>query len=110
MYPNGWYYVPMSVIWRAVCHCDMCGHEWIREGETMPDRCPKRTCRSRQWNKESSPPLPAAEVIAKMPIHLQPKLQPASSLPTPAPEDKCPHGFNTVAFCRVYNRGSKCPL
>jgi hypothetical protein len=101
----------MSTIWRAVWHCDVCGHEWIKKpGEKPAKQCPSRKCRSRQWNKEGSAPLPAADVIAKLPIGLQPLVQPASSLPTPVGADECPHGFKTKQFCQTMNRGTKCQL
>jgi len=39
----------MGVVMRQVWRCDVCGFEWMK-GETMPEQCPSRACRSRRWN------------------------------------------------------------
>lgn len=40
----------MSTAWVECWKCDECGHRWIKT-EVWPEQCPKRPCRSRNWNK-----------------------------------------------------------
>src|SRR5271169_2207288 len=41
---------------QPVCHCDVCGHEWLKDGD-VPKRCAK--CKSCRWNfSERKPPAP----------------------------------------------------
>jgi DNA replicative helicase MCM subunit Mcm2 (Cdc46/Mcm family) len=47
----------MAMVERFVFQCDQCGHEWLREGDNFPQQCPKRSCRSRQWNANESKPV-----------------------------------------------------
>ncbi len=37
----------MSWVKRLICHCDICGHEWIPT-VPKPTHCAK--CKSRLWN------------------------------------------------------------
>ena len=30
--------------------CNLCSHKWISTDQGLPDICPNRECRSRQWN------------------------------------------------------------
>ena len=30
--------------------CDMCGRDWISISQDLPEACPNRDCRSREWN------------------------------------------------------------
>ena len=30
--------------------CDLCGYRWISVAVDLPENCPKRECRSREWN------------------------------------------------------------
>lgn len=45
------YNAPMSKMMREMWHCDVCGWEWIPDSPKVPERCPKRECRSRKWNR-----------------------------------------------------------
>jgi hypothetical protein len=39
----------MSRVARDAWHCDVCGHEWLVNGEE-PKQCTSGKCRSRKWN------------------------------------------------------------
>ena len=68
----------MTSIWRCVWHCDDCGHEWLKTDGVTPRQCPKRGCRSRNWNR-----IDAAAIIATIPnVTTAAQLAP-SSLPHP---------------------------
>jgi predicted Zn-ribbon and HTH transcriptional regulator len=43
----------MSWVKRLICHCDICGHEWI-PNISKPIFCAK--CKSRLWNGSTVPP------------------------------------------------------
>lgn len=32
------------------CTCEICGYPWYSISKTLPDACPNRECRSREWN------------------------------------------------------------
>ena len=40
----------MSKVTREVWHCDVCDWEWLPDSSKVPDRCPNRKCRKRNWN------------------------------------------------------------
>ena len=40
----------MSKATREVWHCDICGWEWLPDTNKVPERCPNRKCRKRNWN------------------------------------------------------------
>lgn len=50
----------MSKRTREVWHCDVCGWEWLPEFNKVPERCPNRECRKRNWNR-------AGEVVREIP-------------------------------------------
>lgn len=39
----------MSKRTREVWHCDVCGWEWLPDTSKVPERCPNRECRKRNW-------------------------------------------------------------
>ena len=40
----------MVRVTREIWKCDVCAWEWIPESASVPERCPSRKCRSRNWN------------------------------------------------------------
>jgi hypothetical protein len=32
------------------CRCEICGHRWRTEGDSLPRRCNNHQCRSTLWN------------------------------------------------------------
>jgi len=44
------YTAHMTKIQCEVNECDQCGWRWIQRTPEEPESCPKRGCRSRQWN------------------------------------------------------------
>jgi hypothetical protein len=40
----------MSTVSQEIWHCDICGFEWVKNPEIIPEQCPSRKCRSRKWN------------------------------------------------------------
>jgi hypothetical protein len=52
-----WYAVPtMSIVTVKALRCDNCGFTWLPlgRGKKLPERCPSRKCRTRQWNVKAS--------------------------------------------------------
>lgn len=66
----------MSTIWVECWKCDVCEFRWIKE-ELWPDRCKRKSCRSRQWNKLSAKSVGVVEtkmvsvspVVVSDPVH-----------------------------------------
>ena len=42
----------MGMIWRKAWHCDECHHEWLQTEGVNPERCPNRSCRTRNWHHD----------------------------------------------------------
>jgi predicted Zn-ribbon and HTH transcriptional regulator len=46
----------MAIVTVKAFRCDNCGFTWLpqRAGKKLPERCPSRQCRTRQWNIKAS--------------------------------------------------------
>jgi hypothetical protein len=66
--------------------CDVCGHIWLQDGDQMPTRCARRSCRSMRWiaGQQAEPGAPAART-PRQPRHPAATAQP------------CRHG---LTYCR----------
>jgi hypothetical protein len=38
------------------CTCEKCGHRWTHFGPRPPTNCPRKTCRTREWNGRKPQP------------------------------------------------------
>ena len=42
----------MGMIKTEAWRCDECGYVWLKKTASVPERCPKRGCRSRLWDSK----------------------------------------------------------
>jgi hypothetical protein len=58
----------MAMIKTEAWRCDECGYVWLKKTNSVPERCPKRGCRSRLWDSKRlsffAPPGPFFRVVA----------------------------------------------
>ena len=49
--------------------CDACMVEWVSIASRLPDACPNRECRSREWNgvKQKRTPAPKPKIEIELP-------------------------------------------
>jgi hypothetical protein len=43
--------------------CDLCTFSWISISQRLPEKCPNRDCRSREWNGRKKPARAAQLVL-----------------------------------------------
>jgi hypothetical protein len=87
----------MSVIWRKAWHCDECEHVWLQTDTASPERCPNRSCRSRNWNHDrqaSDVPYDAKttapQLVAAIPnVTLASQLPPVAAYQRPKHDPTC---------------------
>ncbi len=50
--------------------CDACGYKWVSIASRLPECCPNRECRSREWNgkKTKRKPKRAPAIVLPKPI------------------------------------------
>jgi hypothetical protein len=47
--------------------CDQCRFDWISIAKDLPDFCPNRECRSREWNGKKTKRKPARQPAIQLP-------------------------------------------
>jgi hypothetical protein len=56
----------MGKMMREVWVCDVCGWAWIAESDGVPERCPSRKCRKKNWNLVGSTPPEEKRLYAEL--------------------------------------------
>ena len=53
--------------------CDACGFPWVSIASRLPDCCPNRDCRSREWNgkKKKRKPAPNPKIVLPKPNRIR---------------------------------------
>jgi hypothetical protein len=53
--------------------CDACGFPWVSISSRLPDCCPNRDCRSREWNgkKQKRKPTPKPRIVLPKPQRIR---------------------------------------
>lgn len=74
--------------------CDVCSHRWLQQGGKLPERCPRRACRSSKWNsgRQATAPEPTA---SEQRAPAKPKPAPKADKPQAASKEvtRCSHGL-----------------
>ena len=47
--------------------CDVCKYPWVSISNRLPDACPNRECRSREWNGKKTKRKPARGLAIEFP-------------------------------------------
>lgn len=53
--------------------CDACKIQWVSIASKLPDACPNRECRSREWNgvKKKRKPAPKPKIVLPSPRRMK---------------------------------------
>ena len=53
--------------------CDACKIQWVSIASKLPDACPNRDCRSREWNgkKKKRKPAPKPKIVLPSPRRMR---------------------------------------
>jgi ribosomal protein L37E len=47
--------------------CNLCDYDWYSIAKRIPDSCPNRDCRSREWNGKKKKRIPAPKPKIELP-------------------------------------------
>jgi ribosomal protein L37E len=53
------------------CTCERCGYEWVSIAKELPEACPSRRCRTREWNGKKGQREPGSKIELPKPMRVR---------------------------------------